>query len=343
MLATLVEKQRDVHRVSAVLAFLLLVSLFSLGGSRVADAAASSIEQCFLDLINDARSDTGIGPLTWATDIEDYTRDHSIDMSGWGELIHSTGDDLGAAIPTGWTSWGENIGWQSNPNPPDCTSMHNAFMASDGHRANLLNGGFQFGATGTYIDGDGELWTTHVFFSHPTYSPDFSGTLSDDDNSTFEADIEKIAEEGITAGCGGDRFCPDDLVTRAQMTAFLNRALDLPAGPDAGFNDVGGAFEADINAIANAGITQGCLPSFYCPNDSLSRAQMAAFLVRAFDLLAGPDAGFGDTNGHLFEDEINRLAAVGITFCCDGGMNFCPHDKVTRGQMAAFLARALGL
>jgi hypothetical protein len=311
--------------------------------SLPADAAPTSLEQCFLDKINAARTDEGSAPLTWALDIEGYTRDHSWDMSGSGEIIHSTGSALGTVVPPSWTSWGENIGWQSHPDPSDCTAMHNAFMNSTGHRDNLLNPTFQFAATGTILDNNGELWTTHVFFSNPSYSPGFNEVFSDDDNSSFEADIEAIAAVGITSGCGGDLFCLDDLVTRAQMAAFINRALGLPSGPGAGFNDVTGTFAADINAIAAAGITQGCSPGYFCPDAPLTRAQMAAFMVRAFDLPTGPDAGFGDVVGHQFINEINSLTAAGVTFGCHGGNDFCPGELVTRGQMAAFLARALGL
>jgi hypothetical protein len=56
----------------------------------------------------------------------------------------------------------------------------------------------------------------------------------DDDGSIFESDIERIAEAGITKGCNppvNDRFCPDDLVTRGQMAAFLARTLDLLMAP----------------------------------------------------------------------------------------------------------------
>ena len=330
------------HRGAIWLALVILISLTMVGLARTADAAATDVEQCFLDEINQARADVGASPLAWAPDVEQYTRDHSVDMSGWGELIHSTGSQLGAAIPSGWTSWGENIGWQSHPDLPDCTAMHNAFMASTGHRNNLLNANFEFAATGTYVDGSGELWTTHVFFSHPTYAPTFNGSFADDDGSVFEVEIEKIAEAGITAGCGGDNYCPGESVTRGQMAAFINRALGLPSGGDAGFVDVTGTFEADINAIAAAGITTGCSPNRYCPGDSLTRAQMAAFIARAFDLPPAPSAGFSDTNGHMFEDEINQLAAAGITLGCGNG-EYCPDGIVSRGQMAAFLARALGL
>ena len=337
---TRVEDRRGVRLVSAIITLALLLTVVAI--APPADAAATSVEQCFLDKINAARADVGAGPLTWAPDIEDYTREHSQDMAGWGDLIHSTSSALSAVLPSGWTSWGENIGWQSHPNLPDCTEMHNAFMNSPGHRNNLLDAGFQFAATGTYIDGDGQLWTTHVFFSNSTYSPGFDGTFADDDGSPFEQDIEKIAAAGITTGCGGVNYCPTDQVTRAQMAAFLEHGVPLPPGPDAGFVDVSGSFEDAINAMAYAGITNGCSPDYYCPDDSLTRGQMAAFLVRAFDLPDSGSAGFNDTNGHQFADDIDRLAAAGVTLGCGGGA-FCPDGFVTRGQMAAFLARALGL
>jgi hypothetical protein len=72
---------------------------------------------------------------------------------------------------------------------------------------------------------------------------------------------------------------------------------------------------------------------------------MAAFLVRAFDLPSynGPDR-FTDDNGNVFEGAIERLAQAGITLGCNPPTNdrYCPDDFVTRGQMAAFLKRALG-
>jgi hypothetical protein len=45
---------------------------------------------------------------------------------------------------------------------------------------------------------------------------------------------------------------------------------------------------------------------------------------------------------HPFFQFIEALAASRITSGCGGG-NFCPDAPVTRGQMAVFLARALGL
>mgnify|MGYP001254010881 CR=1 FL=1 len=178
------------------------------------------------------------------------------------------------------------------------------------------------------------------------------GSFGDDDGSVHEANIEAIAAEGITRGCNppqNDRFCPDDPVTRGQMAAFLVRALDLPASNDDRFDDDDGSiFEADIQALAAADVTRGCNPpqnDRFCPDDPVTRGQMAAFLVRALDLPASNDDRFDDDDGSIFEADIQALAAADVTRGCNPPQNdrFCPDDLVTRGQMASFLTRALGL
>jgi hypothetical protein len=106
--------------------------------------------------------------------------------------------------------------------------------------------------------------------------------FSDDNGSVFEADIEKLATRGITTGCGGDRFCPDDPVTRGQMAAFLVRALGYTDQGNTDFTDDNDSvFEADIERLAAAGVTTGCGGDRFCPNDNVTRGQMAAFLRRA--------------------------------------------------------------
>lgn len=164
--------------------------------------------------------------------------------------------------------------------------------------------------------------------------------------SPFRADIEWLAAEGLTSGCDPKEklYCPDDAVSRGQMAAFLAAALKLPEGPDAFVDDDGSPFEAAINAIAAAGISKGCSadPPKYCPEASVSRAQMAVFLTSALGLPAGPDA-FVDDDGSPYEAAINSIAAAGITSGCDAKQGlYCPDQVVTRGQMAAFLHKALG-
>jgi subtilisin family serine protease len=107
-------------------------------------------------------------------------------------------------------------------------------------------------------------------------------------NSTFAADIGKLATAGVTRGCNppvNDRFCPDDSVTRAQMAAFIVRALGLTANTHPGFDDVpaSSTFAADIGKLATAGITRGCNPPAndrFCPDDPITRGELAAFLLR---------------------------------------------------------------
>ena len=128
--------------------------------------------------------------------------------------------------------------------------------------------------------------------------------------------------------------------------------------PAAGAREVppGGSFvdddlsihQSSIEAIAVAGITRGCNPpanTRFCPDDAVTRSQMAAFLARALDLPAAPPAGFADISATLFRQDIDRLVASAITRGCNPPQNdrFCPEDRVTRGQMAAFLSRALQL
>jgi hypothetical protein len=128
------------------------------------------------------------------------------------------------------------------------------------------------------------------------------------------------------------------------MAAFLVRALDLPATTESPFTDATGVFLDDIDRLAAAGITQGCTATEFCPQDHVTREQMAAFLTRALDLPATTESPFTDADG-IFLDNINRLAAAGITRGCNPPDNtlYCPRDPITREQMATFLTRGLGL
>jgi hypothetical protein len=125
------------------------------------------------------------------------------------------------------------------------------------------------------------------------------------------------------------------------MATFLARALDLPAATRDHFTDDNGTtHEPNINRLAEAGITAGCSATRYCPGGIVTRAQMATFLTRAFDVPWTATNWFTDDNGSTHEPNINRIAAAGITVGC-GGKSYCPDGAVTRGQMATFLRRAL--
>ncbi len=162
--------------------------------------------------------------------------------------------------------------------------------------------------------------------------------------SMFSGDIAWLEGAGITRGCNPpwrDEFCPRRILTRGEAATMLVRALHLPPSTIDRFDDDNGStHEAAINALAAAGITRGCGPRLFCPNVALTRAQMAALIVRSLDLPPAVGNAFDDDDGLKLESDIERIAAVGITKGC-GVRRFCPGDPVPREQVAAFLHRAL--
>jgi hypothetical protein len=128
----------------------------------------------------------------------------------------------------------------------------------------------------------------------PGYVPPAeTGTVFDDVpiGGFAAAWIERIAALGVTAGCGGGNFCPNDKVTREQMSVFLLRALEGPTYTPppctaAPFGDVPCAspFAVWVQELALRGITAGCGGGNFCPGAPAARGQMAVFLAETFDI-----------------------------------------------------------
>jgi hypothetical protein len=122
--------------------------------------------------------------------------------------------------------------------------------------------------------------------------PPASGTMFHDvhANGFAAAWIEKLATDGVTSGCGGGNYCPNAVVTRAQMAVFLMRAKHdpgyVPPPPVGLFADLSltDPFTPWIEELFNEGVTVGCGNGDYCPNAPNTRQQMAKFLVRTFSL-----------------------------------------------------------
>ncbi len=137
-----------------------------------------------------------------------------------------------------------------------------------------------------------------------------------------------------------------EVVTRGEMALLLSRALELTTRADNPFvDDDGSTFEADIERLVAAGITNGCNPPHndrFCPDALLTRQEVAALLARGFGLTARADDPFVDDDGSTFEADIERLAAAGITNGCNPPSNtkFCPTDLVTGAQIMTLLTRA---
>ena len=186
--------------------------------------------------------------------------------------------------------------------------------------------------------------TLHVgesFADVPTSNPDY-------------AFIENLFHNGITGGCAGGGYCPSSSVTRAQMAVFLMKSKlgkgEMPP-PATGtvFSDVPASnpFAPWIEQLAGFGITGGCGGGKYCPNDPVTRAQMAVFLLKTqHGSLYTPPACTGVFSDvpcpSQFANWIVQLFHENVTGGCGSGM-YCPNNPVNRGQMAVFLVKAFGL
>jgi S-layer family protein len=192
-----------------------------------------------------------------------------------------------------------------------------------------------------------KTWTLHV-----------GGSFADVPTSQqFYKFIENLFHNGVTGGCAGGNYCPGNAVTRGQMAAFLLKGehggnYAPPACSSTMFLDVpcpGAQFVDFINQLAAEGITGGCGNGNYCPGSSVTRGQMAVFLLKGehgggYAPPACSATMFTDVPcpGAQFVDFINQLATEGVTGGCGGG-NYCPANPVNRGQMAAFLVKTFQL
>jgi len=166
--------------------------------------------------------------------------------------------------------------------------------------------------------------------------------------------IESVYASGITSGCGNGNFCPEQLVTRAQMAVFLERGIH---GADYTPPDATGTIFSDVDInhwaaawieqLYNDNLTSGCGNGNFCPEQLITRAQMAVFLLKAkhgSDYTPPDPVGtFDDVDTNYWAAAwIDELYAEGITSGCGSG-NYCPEQPVTRAQMAVFLVRTFDL
>jgi cysteine-rich repeat protein len=194
-----------------------------------------------------------------------------------------------------------------------------------------------------------EPWTLHVGDSFPDVPND----------NIFYAFVENLFHNGVTGGCAAGNYCPANPVTRAQMAVFLLKAANgssyvPPACTGTVFADVpctGGPFDPWIEDLAAHGITGGCGGGLYCPDATVTRKQMAVFLLKAHDgsnfvppACVGVFADVPCTPGTGFSDWIEELYNRQVTGGCSATpLNYCPDSPNNRGQMAVFLVKTFGL
>ena len=171
-----------------------------------------------------------------------------------------------------------------------------------------------------------------------------SETFDDVTSAGYGTAIDELAERAILTGCSDREFCPDGEVTRGQMATLLAGALDLLYDGAGFFTDVDDTTHAaGINMLAAAGLTEGCAPGRFCPDEPMSRQELATFLVRGFSIPVSETPAFDDVGG-VHAGSVNGLAAAGLTAGCGRSLvDFCPREPVLRWQAAILLSRSLGM
>jgi protocatechuate 3,4-dioxygenase beta subunit len=172
--------------------------------------------------------------------------------------------------------------------------------------------------------------------------------------STHERSISCLVWWGVANGRTATTYAPSAGVTRDAMAAFVARAIlkakpgalsDAP--PDAFGDDGASVHQKAINQLAAAGIVGGTGGGNYSPSAVVTRGQMARFLANAAKHVLGQALPverdlFSDDATSVFQDDINRVAEVGITGGRGDG-TYNPTGPVLRDQMGSFLARSLDL
>jgi hypothetical protein len=279
------------------------------------------------------------GTLAFGGAIYDPGTTQTYDGQPWHPILTTFAIVNNGAECVGETSFKETVthelghtmgfGHHNPPNPADATMS--AFLKADGRGAAIAT-----------VDKQCAAFDYHTFLDVPY-------------NYWAWRWIEGIENAGVNTTCATAGYCPDAAMTRAEMAIFLLRAKEggsytPPACTTAMFSDVpcSSSYAPWVNELVRRGVTAGCGSGNYCPGNSVTRAQMAVFLLATRQ---GPGWSPPACTSPTFLDVpcsspfapwVNELVRRGVTAGCGSG-NYCPNDMVTRAQMAVFISTNFSL
>jgi spore germination protein YaaH len=299
---------------------------------------------------------TGPGPIAgypWVRAIAEYTRSkippHKVELGiplygrDWAPGSGTDTDTAPAALAKA-ARYGATVSWDDEQHAPRFSYTrdgisHEVWFSDARSVGDRLHLARAYGFRAAYWapgQEDSETWRVVRDGSQALFT-DIQG-------DPHEHAITRVAQAGIATGYDDGTFRSTAPVTRAQMAAFLTRALHLPpSSVPAPYRDIGDTVHvAAIASVSAAGIATGYPDQTFHPHEVVTRAQMAAFLTRALGLEPSPSSAFTDVAGDTHEAAILSVAHAGIAGGYSDG-TFRPAQPVTRGQLASFLTRALGL
>lgn len=199
-----------------LVALTALVLTVPVGLSTSAPARASGAGDV-TGLVNGARSSAGLAPLAHDPGLAGVAQAWAERMAANGAMSHNP--STGAQIPGGWSTWGENVAWSTDPSP---AGLHASLMGSSGHRANILSSAFTSVGVGYATDAAGGAYVAQVFAAYPgaapaapapapaaaapgraTRSPDASDTTGEADTTGRSAAGRPRSPVGLVLGASG--------------------------------------------------------------------------------------------------------------------------------------------
>lgn len=367
-------------RVLAAALGLLVLGCVLLGAGTAEATPRETAERVHLEKLNATRAEAGLSALVAHAGLGEVARDWTHVMATQQRLYHNPA--LADLFSPRWTGLAENVAYRTDASATPhelAAQLHERFMASDGHRANIL-GDWHHVGVGVELSDDGTMWVTVVFAraAVPPLPDDvrdlaagaclgggllgdglLSGGFLDIVGNVHHEAITCLASFGVTTGTGdGTTYSPGDVVTRAQMAGFLARVIDEADGRALAdhdgasrFADVGSShtFASHVNRLAAAGIAKGGASGrpadYFAPQAPVSRAQMAAFLDRTYAYVTGgrlAPAGtcFPDVAGHPLQGHVDRLCVAGVVQGTPSGA-YVPGAPVRRDAMASFVTRLM--
>ncbi|HVM19485.1 MAG TPA: CAP domain-containing protein [Egibacteraceae bacterium] len=303
-------------RTTGMLAMLVMVALAALAPSATAAPGLPDPEGQLVRSINAERKARGLPALTRNLQMVRLGRQWATTMAARQRLYHRP--DLADAVYGPYRRLGENVGYARVAGASDAElarRIHEAFMASSGHRAHIL-GRFNQVGVGVVRAGNGGMWVAVNFLLGPR---DGFPLYRDTGDSPHRAAVNRLFTKGIVRGCTAHRYCPGQVVTRRTMAVLLDRATGT--------------------RNATTFVRDRCGSRSACWNATVTRGYLAMALTDALRLPAASGNRFTDVRGTQ-ATAANAVAAAGIVDGCDAS-RFCPSANVRRGVLARFVDQAL--
>lgn len=264
--------------------------------------------------------------------------DHDVD--GWSDLyiLRYDGDAWQVEVRSGADRFATVIGSGAYAGAPDTR-----FSALDRNRDQVPDLVAVGAASSTILDGSTGFGVLETL---PGIAGDFDDVAGSDYDGDGRHDIVTLEGTSLEVLAGNSRQS-GQIVTSWFEYPEYSCSGGSPAYPFTGTfrDDDESVHRFDIDEIAEIGVTRGCNPplnDLFCPDREITRGELAAFLRRALDAPYVDADTFRDDDESEFEGDIEALAAIGVTAGCNppASDRFCPDRKVTRGEMAVFMARA---